>query len=248
MFLMVWGSNQPIEWRGIMIIQRVSSFVLVLVVLVSAGCAQRTGKPHEGIAQRSLVTSVSREFKPRRVNAVGVLTLENGIGGAALSDTALHDLTSNLATALSANTSLDVINDTNPNLVSRSMTEITSSPISARSKAIKLGRGIGAQAVLYGVISRYVDTAQRGQIAREGTAVGFKLWLIDPSSGVELWSASFDKANAPLSDNLLLMGEAIDSGLRYRTAPELLRFGFVEAARTLEAERKKEPTNPSANP
>jgi hypothetical protein len=98
-------------------------------------------------------------------------------------------------------------------------------------RAASLGKALSVQGVLYGSVTHYA-----GIHARDAD-VGFKLWLLEPSSGRTLWSATYAKTNKPLSENLFRLKEMLDKGLELEGRVELVNGGFKEAATKLEALR-----------
>jgi hypothetical protein len=105
----------------------------------------------------------------------------------------------------------------------------------AREQAVYVGRDLGVQGVLYGMLSNYTELEGSSLGSETPAAVGCTLWLVDASTGDVLWSARFADSGRPLSENIFR--SRLSSGVGNKTAAEMLRAGFQEALRRLEAER-----------
>jgi hypothetical protein len=95
-------------------------------------------------------------------------------------------------------------------------------------RAAKLGRAAAADAVLAGEVSRFRERVGRDYGATAAAAVSFRLELIEVSTGRVLWSAAFDKAQEPLTSNLLDWWMFWRGGPRWLSARELARFGVEQ--------------------
>jgi len=100
-----------------------------------------------------------------------------------------------------------------------------------RSRARALGKEVGADAVVYGTVSRYVERAEYA--ARAPAAVALTLYLISVRSGEILWSGSFDQTQRPLTSNLFNWWQFWRGGPRWFTAQEFTRLGVEHLLKDL---------------
>ena len=88
-------------------------------------------------------------------------------------------------------------------------------------KVQKLGKSLGADAVLIGLVRVYRE--RKGtKIAATPAVVGFETNLIDSASGKVLWAGAYYDEQKPLNQDL--MGFLERKGM-YVTAEELAKFG-----------------------
>ena len=100
-------------------------------------------------------------------------------------------------------------------------------PQAARVVAEKFG----ADALLVGELTRWAEREGQAAAATRGATVGFQVALFDAPGGQQLWSASFDQTQRPLSENLLAASRLPGGGTRWLTAEELARWGAQQTAR-----------------
>jgi hypothetical protein len=93
------------------------------------------------------------------------------------------------------------------------------------SRALALGKAVGAEGVLYGTVSRYVERVGGDYGARQPASVSFSLQLISVSSGKIVWKGAFDETQEPLSMNLLNWWQFWQGGPRWFSAPQFTRLG-----------------------
>jgi hypothetical protein len=101
------------------------------------------------------------------------------------------------------------------------------------SRARALGKEVGADAVLFGTVSRYVERVGAEYGARHPAAVAFTLKLISVPSGEILWTGSFDQTQQPLTTNLFNWWQFWLGGPRWFTAQEFTRVGMEHVLRDL---------------
>jgi hypothetical protein len=93
------------------------------------------------------------------------------------------------------------------------------------SRARALGKEVGADAVLFGTVSRYVERVGAEYGAQRPASVAFTLSLISVASGKMLWTGSFDQTQKPLSTNLFNWWQFWRGGPRWFTAQEFANLG-----------------------
>jgi TolB-like protein len=101
------------------------------------------------------------------------------------------------------------------------------------SQARALGKEVGADAVLFGTVSRYVQRVGAQYAARHPASVAFTLNLVSVASGKILWTRSFDQTQQPLATNLFNWWQFWRGGPRWFTAQEFTRLGVERVLRDL---------------
>lgn len=94
------------------------------------------------------------------------------------------------------------------------------------AQARGLGKAVKADAVLCGVVSRYVEREGSEYGARQAAAVGIELQLVSVATGKILWQGSFDQQQKALSENLFNWWQFWSGGVRWFTAEELSRVAI----------------------
>ena len=101
------------------------------------------------------------------------------------------------------------------------------------SRARALGKEVGADAALFGTVSRYVERVGATYGAQHPASVAFTLSLISVASGKILWTGSFDQTQKPLTTNLFNWWQFWRGGPRWFTAQEFTRLGVEHLLRDL---------------
>jgi hypothetical protein len=101
------------------------------------------------------------------------------------------------------------------------------------SRARALGKEVGADAVLFGTVSRYVERVGAEYGAQRPASVAFTLQLVSVASGKILWSGSFDRTQQALATNLFNWWQFWRAGPRWFTAEEFTRLGVERVLRDL---------------
>lgn len=99
----------------------------------------------------------------------------------------------------------------------------TGGSIEARAQA--LGRAVGADAVLYGTVERFVERKGGEYGAKAPASVAFSLSLVSVQSGKILWQGRFAETQQPLAANLFQFWMFWRGGPRWFSAAELARLG-----------------------
>jgi hypothetical protein len=105
---------------------------------------------------------------------------------------------------------------------------------SLESRARELGRAVGADAVLCGSVSRFVEREGSELGSRRPASVSFELKLVLADSGAVVWRGAFDQTQQPLSSNLLNWWMFWRAGPRWFAAHELARLGVERLIADLE--------------
>jgi len=96
-----------------------------------------------------------------------------------------------------------------------------------------LAAEFGADAVLFGVLTRWEKRDGTRAGALHPAAVGFEVLLRSAPSGERLWSGYFDHRQQPLGQNLLVTSRYPGGGTHWLSAPELARWGAGEVVRRI---------------
>lgn len=96
----------------------------------------------------------------------------------------------------------------------------------AAERAQALGRAVGADAVLFGTVWRYVEREGSDYGSRSPAAVGFRLHLLGTASGQLLWDGGFDEGQQSLSANLWNWWQFWRGGPKWFSAREFTHLGL----------------------
>jgi len=88
----------------------------------------------------------------------------------------------------------------------------------------------GADAVLLGEITRWVEREGEALGTKQPASVGLHVVLHGAPQGERLWEGDFDRTQQALSENLLLTPRYPGGGTRWLTADEFARFAAQELA------------------
>lgn len=205
------------------------------LVLQACSDLSATGGPRP-LVQKPLTSEVNKSFVPLRVNQVVVMPF-TGDAINVLPALQAEKISSSVVQAFQIWTSLELINEKSPAETAAAINKAGALPAPLFTKAATLGSMVGAQGALCGTLNVFQASDGTAYGANRPAHVQFKLWLLEVESGKVLWSATFDKSDAQLSENLFRLGEAVKSGVRYRGAEQLLQDGLKLAATDLEALR-----------
>ena len=102
-----------------------------------------------------------------------------------------------------------------------------------RDVAIALGHALSADAVLYGSVERYRERVGVDYAAQSPASVSFKLHVVDVTLKEVVWSATFDRTQKALTENVFNLVEFVKSNGRWVRAHEIANQGVVEAVANL---------------
>ena len=88
-----------------------------------------------------------------------------------------------------------------------------------------LGRELEVDVVLMGLLTRYQLRKGTNYSVSQPASVAFELHLMDSKKGKILWSASFDKTQKSLSEDLSNITSFLKSEWKWLTAEELMEMG-----------------------
>jgi len=113
-------------------------------------------------------------------------------------------------------------------LITREKVEVLLSQIKsprAQQIATILGRELEVDAVLMGLVTRYQLRKGNNYAVSQPASVAFELYLLDSKKGKTLWSASFDKTQKSLSEDLSNLSSFIQREWKWLNAEELMELG-----------------------
>lgn len=209
-------------------------FIGGVVALSGVGCSSYSPTGGTKVQQPALRTDQARGFKPLLINSLAVMPFTPSTLAADYPPT----LDDDFLNALEQRTSLALLNHSERAKVEEALKASAGVGPTAAQRASAFGKNVGAQGVLYGTVTKYQQSSGSKYGAEQLAAAGFRLWLIDPTSGQVLWSASYDNTEQPLSENLFRLGEKMKSGVGFRSADELMRLGFSSVADELQRLRE----------
>lgn len=91
----------------------------------------------------------------------------------------------------------------------------------------------GADALVYGRLTRWRERIGGGAGSSQSAAVGFRVELRSAPDGALLWSGAFSESQKPAGGNLLAASRYPSAGLRWLSAEELARWGAGHVADAL---------------
>jgi len=220
---------------------RIITATLFSTVLLTMGaCSQNDPRqPASGTAfvKPALETSAAKDFNPLNIHQVAVYPLRGDVTGKVNPDI-LEGLTVQLIEALQVGTDFDVINVTKKDATESAIESLKSKATPIKARAYELARSTGAQAVLYGVVSRYQLSDGSALGASNVASVAFQVWLLDAKSARVVWSGNFQRTEEPITDNILGIGQKLKGGIGYKSAQSLATGGFEDVAKELDRQRR----------
>jgi TolB-like protein len=110
--------------------------------------------------------------------------------------------------------------------------------------ALQVGQSVGADAVLYGTVERYIQRVGAEYAADKPASVAFSLKLVDMKSKQVVWTARFSKTQQPLASNFFALPNFLENKGQWVQASELANEGVAQAIKNL----RESLTPPSALP
>ncbi len=210
---------------------------LVSLLFLCQACAQysATGGP-KPLIKSPLTTEVGARFEPARMNAIAILPIQPS---PEVSESMMATMTGMLLDAFQLKSNVEIVNLKNPTLFESTLNKLSSKNLTLSEQAKEFGAQTGVHGVLVPTISHFRESSGGRLGADEGASVGFKLKLFDTRSGEVVWSAIYENANAPLSDNLFTAPRKLAGGIQYKSADKLIGDGFLKAASNLEKLRSE---------
>ncbi len=194
----------------------------LVALIVAAGCNPFARPPK--LSERITLIAVMPIVAAERTSATGTDHVET------LPAEAPRAVTAEVYGALTSSSAWRVV----PDLTVASALSHLKSEGDLATRARALGKEVGADAVIIGTVSRYVERVGREYGARQPAAVAFTLQLVSVASGNILWTGSFDQTQKPLSSNLFNWWQFWRGGPRWFTVQEFTRLGAEHLLEDLE--------------
>jgi hypothetical protein len=196
------------------------AIVLVAAATVAGGCSlvRRPPKIEEQIG-RIAVLPIEREERADARSQEGADLLAPG---------AERVVTAAIYEVLSSDPKWRFVSDV---VVSDALREVDPGNASLLARSRSLAQAVGADAVLFGSVSRYRERVGARYGARGPAAVSFSLQLLHAPSGKIVWRGSFEGTQQSLSENLFNWWQFWRGGPRWFTAEE---FTLLAMERTLD--------------
>ena len=110
----------------------------------------------------------------------------------------------------------------------RSLAVASKKSMSERDLALEMGRKSGADGVIIGCVYRLEERVGANYSAEKAASAAFDAALIRMADGAVLWSARFDEAQKPLSDNLLDMSSFLKRRGTWVTVSDFARDALTK--------------------
>jgi PBP1b-binding outer membrane lipoprotein LpoB len=206
----------------------VRSLAAAVAAVVLVGCASKEAPPPQATEPEAIATA---EAVPPSTKLVAVLPIEPAPAPA-------HDghppapapppdaglaVTAQIYRALADQTEFRFV----PDLTVSDELEVPQvrSAGDLLSRAIALGKDVGADAVVFGRVFRFEQRVGTEYGATQPASVWFELAVVDVARGEVVWHDSFDQTQQPLTSNLLNWWMFWRSGPRWVSAGELAGLG-----------------------
>ena len=189
--------------------------ILALLVGLALGCAVP-------------VSSRIRELDPMpTLRKLVILPFAaDPVRGGAVEDDATAVVATRMVEALTQDTDLEIVP---PEEAVRARGQ------AGEASGAELRRLFGSDAILSGVVRRYIERSGGPGGSSRPASVWFSLELRTPE-GELLWSGTYDETQRGLSEDLGSLGRAWQRGFRFVTAADLAGYGAHQLVRSLEAD------------
>jgi len=95
-----------------------------------------------------------------------------------------------------------------------------------RDMAVRLGKKLGVDYVVASTLWRFDEREGSSSGVQKPASVAFAVFLVKVSDGKVAWQDTFNKTQAPLSENLLDAGLYMKKGLHWLTAQQYAEYGI----------------------
>ncbi|MGH7914529.1 MAG: GNA1162 family protein [Candidatus Binataceae bacterium] len=167
-----------------------------------------------------------RTIKVHRVAVMPIIDHPNATGEP-IEEGAAESLTADIWSRMTLISGWDVVAESDVRGVMQQLPPTTLANM--QDNAIKLGREVSADAVVYGTVTRYQERVGSDYAAKSPAAVAFALHLIDLHNGVVLWTARYARQQEALTQNIFNVSSFLASRGRWVRAQDLAQRGVNEA-------------------
>jgi len=210
---------------------------------MAAGCTtiaadavnSTTGAVSDAINQRDVKTHAVRSIKTIAINRVAVMPLvEDPASGEPLAPGATDAISAELYSQVATAGGWDPIPTQDVDEAMQKLPPTTFANLD--ENALKLGREVSADGVLYGTVERYKERVGADYAAASPASVSFSLKFVDLKSQQVVWTAKFAKSQTALSQNLFDLANFVQRSGRWVRAHEIAAEGTKEAIADLHGE------------
>jgi hypothetical protein len=191
-----------------------------------------TGAVSDAINQRDVKSHAVRSIKTITINRVAVMQLVDDPGnGEPLAPGAADAITAELYSQVAVAGGWEPVPEQD---VADAMQKLPPTNLgNLDDNALKLGRQVSADGVLYGTVDRYQERVGMDYSAASPASVSFSLKFVDMKSKQVVWTAKFAKSQAALSQNLFDLANFVQRSGRWVRAHEIAQEGVKEAVADL---------------
>jgi TolB-like protein len=210
---------------------------LVVSVATAVGCSWMQNAPKATVIpivghHSDLRVEAVRSIKTIQVRRIAVMPIVEDPGAdKAIADGASESISAELYSQMSLAAGWEVIPESDVADQLQKLPPPTMANL--QDDAIALGHALSADAVLYGSVQRYRERVGVDYAAQSPASVSFKLHLIDVNLKQVVWTASFDRTQKALTENVFNLVEFVKSNGRWVRAHEIANQGVEEAVANL---------------
>jgi TolB-like protein len=210
------------------------------VALMTSGCGSSNVSPSQlwsGTVESlpivgkdsSLELHSVRAIRTIKVHRVAVMPLIDhpNATGEPIEDGAAESITADVWGRVTLISGWEVVPESDVRGVMQQMPPTTLANM--QDNAMKLGREVSADAVIYGTVTRYQERVGSDYAAKSPAAVAFALHLVDMHNGVVLWTARYARQQEALTQNIFNVGNFLANRGRWVRAHDLAERGVNEA-------------------
>lgn len=140
---------------------------------------------------------------------------------------AAEALTTDVYTRLSLVSGWNVVPESDVRDVMSTLPPVTLADM--QQDALKLGKQLSLDAVVYGTVTRYRERVGTDYAAKSPAAVAFAIHVIDVHNSVVLWTARYARQQEALSQNIFNLANFVENRGRWVRAQDIASRGVEEA-------------------
>ena len=211
------------------------SLLLVILIILMAGCFHKGGKGFEEAASIPPINKlVVAGFQALIDQGQRPDVVHDSLTGSVyiaepVSDENTKKLNKMLFEKLAAKEGLELISPRQSEGAYYSILQTDKGVDMTKTQVLQeMGRSFGGDAVLAGYLYRWRQRVGTNYGVKSAASVAFDLWMLDPKDGRILWRSKFDKTQQSLTENLLEASSLFKAGFRWLTVEEYAALGLEE--------------------